>query len=244
LDILGASLSGASPSWDVASLLAARTAAALPVASGASVPLDPSTGIPIASQTAISLLAVRAMYEWNYQALSALLGTSGAAASFSAESASSIATIEGLLAGMSPATTAASAAYGAGGSSSLLDLLLDYFSPPASALRLVSFGLGSGASDVMASVASAATAATGAAGGTGAPSLILIAMHRAEAYSLRYLDLYSAGTAAGGDSGDGATSSALSMLSIDYASEEDILALYIGPGTDASSGYFPIDLLA
>ena len=257
MDISALSSLGAGAIYRPESLYApARTAAAVAARSAASIPLDPSTGLPlISSQTQIQILAARSMYEWNLQAIAALRGENALALAFSISSRSSMEVVQALIQGASfqdaGSALSSSGSYGASGSGldQILGIFLDYFSPAASALRVTGYGL-SGASGVDSrsnGIAQALGAGTQAAG-SGAPSLLLIAMHRAETYSLRYLDLYaesgkapSFGSYVGASGGYG--SYALRALGIDASSEEDILVAYFGPGY-SSDGYSPINLYA
>ena len=257
MDISALSSLGAGAIYRPESLYApARTAAAVAARSAASIPLDPSTGLPlISSQTQIQIVAARAMYEWNLQAIAALRGENVTALAFSASSRSSMEVVQALIQGASfedaGAALSSSGSYGASGSAldQVLGIILDYFSPAASALRVTGYGLSgaSGADSRSNGIAQALGAGTQAAG-SGAPSLLLIAMHRAETYSLRYLDLYaesgkapSFGSYVGASGGYGTY--ALRALGIDASSVEDILVAYFGPGY-SSDGYSPINLYA
>ncbi len=251
-------------------------AAAAPGVSGAAasspVPLDPFTGLPLVSSgVQIEVIAARALFEWNCQVIAALRGEEALALAFSATSLSSVNSIQALIqgAGFSPTRQAADsmAPYTAGFGGSygdLLGALLDYFSPAASALRMVGYGLG-----LLGGVGAASSSGIGAAGpsggalsgllqpaisagtaaaGGGAPGAILIALQRTESFSLRALDLYAEGYAlpalrSGSTPLGGYGALALSSLELDYTSETSFLGMYFGPGGDPG-GYRPLDLYA
>ena len=255
MDILGASLDGTRQLYYPALLASSAAAPSARIASGtaaAGVPLDPSTGLPLASRGQVEVMAARALFQWNVQVLAALQGREAGALAFSTASYASIQAVQAMIAGGSlPLAISAagpSAAYSASGdSSTLLDAILDFFSPAASGLRVAGYGSalagGSGGTDAL---GPALAAATGAAG-SGAPGLVLLAFHRAEAFSLRALDLYAVGGApsfpADVSPYGGYTGFAMSALDLEYASETDFLLAYFGSDPGAG-GYSPIDLFA
>ena len=178
-------------------------AGVLSAASPGTIPLDPFTGLPlITSGVQIELIAARALYAYNLQVISALRGEDALGLGFTATSLASVNTVEALIQGASfedaGRVAGASAPYATWSSGSLGDVLgglLAYFTPPASALRLVGYGaalLGGGGAGLGDSLLPALAYGSRTAG-SGAPSAALIAIQRTESFSLQALDLYAEG---------------------------------------------------
>jgi hypothetical protein len=235
-------------------------AGALGAAAPGTIPLDPFTGLPlISSGVQIELIAARALYAYNLQVILALRGEDSLGLGFTATSLASINTVEALIQGASFADAgrvAGSAVPYASWATEGLGAILDYFSPAASALRLVGYGaalLGGGdsggsGSGGLGDLLLPALAHGSRAAGSGAPPAVLIALQRTESFSLKALDLHAEGYSLPGIGGGKASpggygSLALSTLDVDYSSESTLFAFYFGPGADVGE-YQPLNLYA
>jgi hypothetical protein len=241
----------------------------LGAASPGTIPLDPFTGLPlITSGVQIELIAARALYAYNLQVIAALRGEDSLGLGFTATSLASVNIVEALIqgagfedAGRAAGPAAPYASWATGSLGDVLGVLLDYFSPAASALRLVGYGAaliggggageaagGSGGGGLSDSLLPALAYGSRTAG-SGAPSAVLIALQRTESFSLQALDLHAEGYSLPGVR-DGKASSggygtlALSTLNVDYTSESSLFAVYFGPGADVGGDYQPLNLYA